>query len=47
MNIVFYLIIAITITILWFAMSFIFKPLGRFFYRLWKDAIDEMTNEDK
>lgn len=31
---------------LWFLMSFVFFPLGKLLYRIWKDAIDEMNKDD-
>lgn len=32
--------------ILWFLLSFIFYPLGRFIYRIYKEAVDEINRED-
>lgn len=47
MNPVFMLLVILIAILLWFLMSFAFKPLGKLFYRLWKDAVDEMKdNED-
>lgn len=31
---------------LWFLLSFLFKPVGKFFYRLYKDAMDEIENNN-
>lgn len=46
MNPVFVLIVIVSAVILWFLLSFTFKPIGRLFYRLWKNAVDEMNNEE-
>ena len=29
---------------LWFLLSWLYKPVGRFFYRIYKDAVDELTD---
>ena len=47
MNLAFYIIIILAVVLLWFLLSFTFFPIGRFFHRLGKDAIDEMNREDK
>lgn len=46
MNIVFYLLIIIATIFLWFILAFLFKPIGRFFSRLWEDAKREMNSEE-
>ena len=33
--------------LLWFLLSFAFKPIGALFTALWKDAIDEIKEENK
>ena len=33
--------------LLWFLLSFVFVPLGKLTYRIWRDAIDEMNRKDK
>lgn len=43
----FYILVILAVILLWFLLSFIFKPLGKLGYRLWKDAKDAMTEEDK
>lgn len=45
MNIVFYLILWVLAIFLWFILAFIFKPIGRFFIRLWEDAKKEMKTK--
>ena len=47
MNIVFYLLIVSALVFLWFVLAFLFKPLVKFFYRLWDDAKKEMTANDE
>lgn len=46
LNWVFYLVIAIGIVLLWLLFSFGYKPIGKFFYRLYKDARDEIVGND-
>lgn len=47
MNPVFVLLVILGAILLWFLLSFVFYPFGRFLYLLWKDASDEMNREDK
>ena len=47
MNPVFVFLVILVAVLLCFLLSFVFNPLGRFLYRLWKDANDEMNREDK
>ena len=47
MNPVFWLIVIAAAVVAWFLGSFMFYPLGRYLYRLWKDAVDEMEREDE
>lgn len=47
MNPVFWLLVVVAAVAVWFLCSFIFYPLGKYLYRVWKDAIDEMEREDK
>lgn len=46
-NPVFVILVILGAILLWFLLSFVFYPLGRFLYLLWKDATDEMNREDK
>ena len=46
MNPAFILIVLLAVVALWFLLSFAFKPLGKFFYRIWKDAKDAINEED-
>lgn len=47
MNPAFILIVLIALVALWFLLSFAFRPLGKFIYRIWKDADDAMNKEDE
>ena len=33
--------------VLWFLLSALFYPFGRFLHRIWKDAADEINREDQ
>lgn len=46
MGLAFYIIVGIGLVLLWFTLSFLFKPVGRFFYRLWSDAEEAMHDDD-
>lgn len=47
MNSVFVFLVFLGAILLWFLLSFVFYPLGKFLHRLWKDAVDEMNREEK
>ena len=47
MNPVFIFLVILAAVLLWFLLSFVFYPLGKFLHRLWTDASDEMNKEDK
>lgn len=47
MNPVFVLLVILGATLLWFLLSFAFRPIGRFFYRIWKNAVDEINKNDE
>jgi hypothetical protein len=46
MNPVFFILVLLGAVILWLLLSFVFYPLGKLGYRLWKDAIDEINRKD-
>lgn len=46
MNIVFYLILIIMIICLWFCLTFLFKPIGAFITKIFKDTVDVMTEDE-
>ena len=41
------MLLTVGIIALWFLLSFTFKPLGKFIYRIGKDAVDIITEDDK
>lgn len=43
---VFYALIVIAAILLWFLLSFMFKPLGKLGHRLYQDAKDAINEED-
>lgn len=47
MNLVFIFLVILAAVAVWFLLSFAFRPIGRFFYRIWKDAVDEMNKNDE
>ena len=47
MNPVFWLLVVAAAVAVWFLGSFIFYPFGKYLYRIWKDAMNEMEREDK
>lgn len=47
MNIVFYLLVVIAMVALWFALTGIFQPFGKYLYRIYKDTKDVMRECDK
>lgn len=46
MNPVFVFLVILAAVAVWFLLSFVFYPLGRFIYRIWKDAVDEINREE-
>lgn len=47
MNPVFVFLVILAAVTAWFLLSFAFRPLGRFIYRIWKDAVDEINKNDE
>lgn len=47
MNPAFIILVILGAVVLWFLLSFVFYPLGRFIYRIWKDAVDEINRKDE
>lgn len=47
MSPVFYILLFLGAAFLWLLCSFLYRPVGRLFHRLFKDATDEMMMEDK
>ena len=46
MNPVLLFLIVLGMVIFWFLLSFIFYPLGKFIYRIYKDAVDEINRTE-
>ena len=46
MNPVFWLLVILGLVLLWFLLPAAFRPIGKIFYRLWKDAADEINKTD-
>lgn len=46
MNPAFAILVVVGLVALWFLLSSIYKPLGKFIYRIGKDAVDAMTEEE-
>lgn len=47
MNPVFIILVIVAAVAVWFLLSFAFYPIGRFIYRIWKDAVDEINKIDE
>ena len=47
MNSAFVLLVILAEVAMWFLLSFAFRPIGKFFYRIWKDAVDEINKNDE
>lgn len=47
MNPAFAILVILGCIAIWFLASALYKPIGRFIHRIGKDAIDELTEEEK
>lgn len=47
MNPVFIGLVILIAIVLWFLLAFVFRPLGKFLFRIGSDAYSEMTKEDE
>ena len=47
MNIVFEFLIILLAVAVWCLASFLFKPLGKYLFRIWKDTIENMEIDEK
>ena len=45
--IAFYLVVFLVLVTLFFLLAFIYKPLGKIVYKIFKDAMDEINEEEK
>lgn len=46
-NPAFAIIVILACVAIWFLASSLYKPIGKFIHRIGKDAIDEMTRDEK
>lgn len=46
MNPAFILLVLLGAVAVWFLLSFAFRPIGMFFYRIWKDSVDSINKEE-
>lgn len=44
---VFIFLVLVGAVVLWFLLSALFYPFGRFLHRIWKDTADEINREDQ
>ena len=42
----FYILVILGVVLLWFLLAFMFKPIGKFFHRLYQDAVDAIEEVD-
>lgn len=47
MNPVFIFLVIIAAVVLWLLLSFLYEPVGRLFYRIFKNAAGDGDEEDK
>lgn len=47
MNPVLIFLILLAMILLWFLLSFVFYPLGKMAYRIYKDVVDEINRKDQ
>lgn len=47
MNPVFVFLVFVGVGILWFLLSFLFRPIGKLIYKIWQDAVDEINKDDE
>lgn len=47
MNPILIFLVILALIALWFLLSFAFRPIGRIFYRIWKDAVEEINKKDE
>ena len=46
MNPVLVILILLAVVVLWFLLSFVFFPFGKFISRIGKDAVEEMNRDE-
>lgn len=46
MNPAFVILVLLGAVVIWFLLSFVFIPLGKFVHRIYKDAINQMEQDN-
>lgn len=46
MNPVFIILVILGAAALWFLLSFLFRPLGNLFFKIWEDAMNEINKKE-
>lgn len=47
MNPALLILIVLILVVLWFLLSFLYKPLGKLVHGIWKDAVDIINEDDE
>ena len=47
MNIVFWGLVIAGLILLWFLLAFAFKSIGKFFFKIWSDAVNEIKEDEE
>ena len=47
MNPALLILIILILIVLWFLLSFLYKPLGEMVHSIWKDAVDIINEDDE
>ena len=47
MNPALLILIVLILVVLWFLLSFLYKPLGKLVHSVWKDAVDIINEDDE
>ena len=47
MNPALLILIILILIVLWFLLSFLYKPIGKLIHGIWKDAIDIINEDDE
>lgn len=42
----FYILVFLGLVALFFLLAFMFRPIGKFFHRIWQDAVDAIEEVD-
>lgn len=47
MNITFWILVILVCIGIWFVLAFTFKPIGKLFYKIGKDAMEELKSNQE